>query len=245
MFFYLKPTSWTPKADFLYAIKVAGDLHPCTYQTNYNDESTKFEAFIRGIGWKKAKKGYKIPVFKGETLEEMQAYIEQHGKYCLFFSITGFELNSGDCVVWAMQQEFNVALSIGFEYVSGFVKRLNDLNAKIQKIVMDKYQVDVLSDKMQWTGGRYSEGARIIGQYDLFYVKPAYSLMAYFLTKPHLDVVNDDSKLEKHYKAVVGYQHIEANPDEFPVSMKERLEFLFSKEVAKDYEKMMKEVPMG
>ncbi len=240
MFFYLKPTSWTPKADFIYAIKVAGDLHPCTYQKDYNDESTKFEAFIRGIGWKKAKKGYKIPVFRGETLEEMQAYLKQHGKYCLFFSITGFELNSGDCVVWAMQQEFNVALSIGFEYVSGFVKRLNDLNAKIQKIVMDKHGVDVLSGTFQKT-----KQDNFTGSYDLFYVKPAYSLMAYFLTKPHLDVVNDDSKLWKHYTAVNSFKHIEANPDEFPVQMRARLEFLFSKEVAKEYETLMKEYPMG
>jgi len=245
MFFYLKPTSWTPKEDFLYAIKVDGDLHPCTYQRDYNDESTKFESFIRGTGWKKSKKGYKIPVFRGETLEEMKSYLEQHGKYCLFFSITGFQLGSDDCVVWAMKQEFNVALSIGFEYVAKFTKRIHELNAKIQKIVFDKHGVDVLLRKTQWTGGRYSEGAQIIGEYDLFYVKPAYSIMAYFLTKPHLDVVNDDSRLEKHYKAVTGWKHMEANPDEFPVSMKERLEFLFSKEVAKEYEALMKEFPMG
>jgi hypothetical protein len=244
MFFYLKPTSWTPKTDTFYAIKVDGNMHPCTYQTGLNDESTKFESFIRGTGWKTSKKGYQIPVFSGNTQEELQAYLDKYGKFCLFYSITGFGLNSGDCVVWAMQQEFNVALSIGFDYVAKFTKRINDLNTKIQKIVMQKHKVDILSKTFQWTGGRYSEGAQIIGEYDLFYVKPAYSVMAYFLTKPHLDVVSDDRKLEKHYKAVTSYKHMEANEGEFPVSMKKRLEFLFSKEVAKDYEAIMKEFPM-
>lgn len=234
MFFYLKPTSWSPKTDHFYAIKVAGEFHPCTYQRDYNEESTKFESFIRGTGWKKSKKGYKIPVFKGSTIEEMQAYIEQHGKFSLFYSITGFQLGSDDCVVWAMKQEFNVSLSIGFEYVAKFNKRIQDLNAKIQKIVMDKHGVDVLSGKFQETKqGRYA------GSYDLFYVRPHYSIMAYFLTKPHVDVISDDSKLEKHNKTVNGEEA------EFPVSMRERLEFLFSKEVSQEYEAIMKEFPLG
>ena len=245
MFFYLKPTSWSPKTDHFYAIKVAGEMHPCTYQIDYNDEPTKFESFIRGTGWKKSKKGYKIPVFKGDTIEEMKAYLEEYGKFCLFYSITGFQLGSDDCVVWAMKQEFNVALSIGFEYVSGMVERINKLNSKIQKIVMDKHQVDVLSRKMQWIGGQYTEDSHLVGEYDLFYVRPSYSVMAYFLTKPHLDVINDDNKLWKHYVAVMGYKHTQANEGEFPVQMRARLEFLFSKEVANEYEALMKEYPMS
>lgn len=223
-----------------------GDFHPCTYQRDYVEGNSKsYKSFIRGTGWKSSKKGYKIPVFTGNTTEEIQAYIDEYGKFCLFYSITGFQLNCNDCVVWAMQQEFSVALSVGFDYVAKFTKRVNDLNTKIQKIVMDKHKVDVLSNTFQWTGGKYSENSQIISEYDLFNLRPAYSIMAYFLTKPHVDVLNDDSRLEKHYRAVTSFKHIETKPNEFPVSMKKRLEFLFSKEVARDYEAIMKEFPMA
>jgi hypothetical protein len=246
MFFYLKPTSWTPKTEIIYAIKVDGDFHPCTYQRDYIEGNSKsYKSFIRGTGWKTSKKGYEIPVFTGDTQEELQAYLDKYGKFCLFYSITGFQLGCDDCVVWAMQQEFKVALSIGFDYVSKFTKRINELNSKIQKIAMEKHRIDVLSNTFQWTGGRYSEDSQIVSEYDLFHVKPAYSIMAYFLTKPHLDVISDDRKLEKYYKAVTSHKHMEANEGEFPVSMKQRLEFLFSKEVAKEYEAIMKEFPMS
>ncbi|MEK6829771.1 MAG: hypothetical protein AABY15_06645 [Nanoarchaeota archaeon] len=240
MFFYLKPTGWEPKEDTFHAIKTAGALHPCTYQSDA--KKGKYEAFIRGTGWKKSKNATVVPVYKGTTIEQAQAYMNEHGKYCLFYSITGKHLHDDDCVIWAMKQEFNVAVSLGFEYVENFCKRVNDLNQKIYKIVMDKYKLDIFSERFQYVGGEKGDG-RLISK-DLFQVKPCYSMMAYFLTKPHVDVINDDSKLWKHYVAIHGVDYIDANPNEFPVSMKQRLEFLFSKEVSEEYENIMKEFQM-
>lgn len=241
MFFYLKTTSWTPKTDTIFAIKVDGELHPCTYQRDYHERDKKtYESFIRGTGWKKSKKGYEVPVYRGTTKEEFQAYLEEHGKYCLFFSITGKQLGSGDCVVWAAQQEFNVLLSVGYDYVAGFLEKLNAINKKIADRVQKEHGVDIFLSKVQFT-----KQEQCVGNYDLFVLKPQYSVMAYFLTKPHIDPVNDDDKLWKHYVAVNGHKHVTDNEDEFPVSVRDRLTFLFGEEVANDYENLMNEYPMG
>jgi len=241
MFFYLKPTSWTPKTDTIFAIKTSGELHPCTYQSDYHERDKKtYESFIRGTGWKKSKKGYEVPVYRGTTQDEFQAYLNEYGKYCLFFSITGFQLGSGDCVVWAAQQEFNVILSVGYDYVAPFLERLNAINQKIAKRVQEEHGVDVFSNKVQFT-----KQEQCVGSYDLFYIKPHYSVMAYCLTKPHIDPVTDDEKLWKHYVAVNGHKYVQDNEGKFPVSVKDRLTFLFGKEVAKEYEELMNDFPMA
>lgn len=247
MFFHLKQTGWTPKVDIIYTIKFDGEFHPCTYQREYVEgrNTTNFGSFIRGTGWKNSKKGYKIPVYKGTTKEEWESYLSEYGKYCLFFSITGFQLGSDDCVVWAAQQEFNVTLGVGYDYMEGFLGKLNDLNSKIQKIVMDKYKLDIFHTGHQWHGGKYSETSWIISERDLFVVRPQYSLMAYFLTKPHIDPVSDDSKLWKHFVNVIGHNNLDEMEKEFPVSVRDRLTYLFSKEVSDDYEKLMKAYPIG
>ncbi len=246
MFFYLKPTSWSPKEELIYAIKVGGELHPCTYQSDA--KKGKYESFIRGTGWKKSKKVYQVPVYKGTTKEEWEAYLNEHGKYCLFYSITGKQLGDDDCVIWGAKQEFHVAIGVGYEYMANFLTKINALNAKIQKIVLEKHNVDIFSDRMQWNGGKPTDDGWIISQGNLFVVKPCYSLMAYFLTKPHIDPIVDDQKLWKHFVSIVGAKNIdegEHKEKEFPVSVRDRLTYLFSKEVSDEYAAIMKEFPLG
>lgn len=232
--FYTEKTSWTPEKDF-YAIKVEKEFHPCTYQSDAEKE--KYEAFIRGIGWKKSKKGYLIPLFKGTTVEELNDYIAKYGKFCAFYSITGFHLYSDGCVIWAAKQEFMVALNLGFEYVSKMVNDVNQLNDKILKLIHEKNTITDLRGKFCYVNGNICDM-----ETDFFKVKIHYSLVAYFLCKPHIDPVTDDEKLYKFYNRISGCKE---DQSEFPVSVKDRLTFLFSEEVSKEYERIMNEYPIG
>ena len=232
--FYTEKTSWTPEKDF-YAIKFEKEFHPCTYQSDAQNQ--KYEAFVRGIGWKKSKKGYLIPLFKGTTVEELNDYITEYGKFCAFYSITGFHLYADDCVVWSAKQEFTVGLNIGFDYVSKIVNDVNNLNDKILKLIHEKNTITDLRGKFCYVNGNICDM-----ETDFFKVKINYSLMAYFLCKPHVDVVSDDDKLYKFYNRISGCKE---DQSEFPVSVKDRFTFLFSEEVSNEYERIMKEYPIG
>lgn len=228
-FFYVQPTSWTPTEPF-FAIKNKKRLIPCTYQSDA--KNGKYEAFIYGEGWKKSKNATEVPLPNGD----LSKYLSEYGEYCLFYAITGKERHSRDCVVWAANQEFSVALSVGLEYNSKFVSKVKALNVLIQKIVMEKYGVDVFSEKFQYT----KKDNRMVWK-DLFYVKPHYSLMAYFLCAPHIDPVSDDDKMWKHFAKLEGVE----NEDKFPVSVKDRLTYLFSEEVSDEYERIMNDYPLS
>lgn len=233
IFNYVGETSWTPKEDF-WAIKVEKELYPCTYQSDA--KKGEYESFVRGRGWKKSKKGILVSKFKGESVSDLNSYLKDWGKECLFYSITGFNTNSDDCVIWAARQEFIVSLSVGFEYVAGLTGKINVLNEKIKQIVKEKHGIDMEEHRYQ-----YTKEKRLVSIDDLFLIRPSYSLMAYFLTKPNLDVIRDDDRLWKHYVNLNGIE----NESEFPVCMRDRLTFLFSKEISDGYEQIMKNYPMA
>lgn len=234
MMFYLKSTDWTPKEPF-FAIKTEGDLHPCCYQSDA--KKGKFEAFIRGKGWKKAKKAQLVPLFEGTTKADFEAYLKTWGKYCLFYAITGKELNSGDCIVWHAQQEFIVLLSVGYDYIQSFYERITAINRIIDATIKKHLNVTEITT-------RYIQNKKGFFSTDKFFqVRPTYSLMAYFITAPHVDVVSDDDKLWKHFVEL--YKPTEAEMQAFPVSMRDRLTFLFGKEASDMYEAVMKDFPMS
>lgn len=227
-FFYVQPTSWSPTEPF-YAIKNKGRLIPCSYQSDA--KNGKYEAFVRGDGWMKSKKAIEVPLPTGDYKE----YLDKWGEYCLFYGITGFQRHSNDCVVWAADQEFSVALQVGLDYVKQIVSEIHSLNETIRNIVFEKHGVDILCEAMQYTNDK-----KLVWK-NLFKVKPHYSLIGYCLCAPHIDPVSDDDKLWKHFIEVEGIE----NEDKFPVSVKDRMTYLFSEDVATRYEKIMKAYPLS
>lgn len=227
---YLKETSWTPKEPF-FAIKFENALYPCSYQSDA--KKGKFEAFIRGVGHKKAKKGIEIPLLEqNPSIEQLNDYINKYGANCAFYSITGFTIDSNDCVVSAMQTEFKSGLAVGLEYTSKFAGEIHQLNQMIKEVYQTKYGID-FSDS--WNTP--SKNPKIYGHFfttDLFYVRPNFALFFYWLCAPHIDPVNDDSKMEKLFTKLY-----DSEKTEFPVSVKDRLTFLFGEPVCKEYERLM------
>ena len=232
MLHYLQHTSWTPTEPF-YAIKVNGEYHPCTYQSD--TKKGTYESFIRGTGWKKQKKGYLIPLFEG-SMKDFQVYIDLYGEYCLFYSITGKQLGDDACIIWSARQGFKVILSVGWEHVLNFYTQACAINAKIKELELSKRGIDI-------TQNYWIDDKRWINTRDLFFVAPTYSIMAYFLTAPHVDVIQDDERLWKHFVSVCGPE-TEEERAAFPVCMRDRFVYLWSEEVASMYETMMNDFPM-
>lgn len=228
--YYLKPTDRTPTEPFK-AIKVNGEFHPCTYQSDA--KNGKYEAFVSG--WKKAKKAYDIPLFAGTGKEEFESYLATWGKYCLFYSITGYPLDSGDCVVWAAKQEFMVLLSVGYDYVKSMYDRLIAINDKIIEATKKQLGVAEITYWMDTPKG-------LVTANKLFLVKPHYSIAVYLLTAPHIDPISDDDKLWKHF--IETYKPTEQEMDSFPDSVKDRLTFLFGEDVSQMYEAILNDFPL-
>ena len=233
LFIYLKPTSWSPKESF-YAIKHGNELHPCTYHSDAI--KGKYESFIRGEGWKKSKTATLIPLFTGTTIPEFEDYIKQWGKACFFYSVTGKQINDDDCIVWAARQEFMSAMGVGMEYYQKFVTAIRAINDKIYE-VMEKRGFDIHQQYITKDEVFYSTR-------DFFVVRPSYSIMAYFITAPTVDVIEDDAKLWKHYVEEYRPETDEELNNVFPVCMKDRITFLFGIEVSDMYEKLMKDFPI-
>ena len=230
--YYLKSSDRTTTEPF-FAIKVKKVLYPCTYQLSA--KSGDYRAFVRGTGWKKAKEAVIIPVYSGTTKDEFEAYLTTYGKECLYYSMTGYELNSNDCCAWHSTQEFQVLLSVGYDYMESFHAEISKINTLISNSIKNYLGVTEIT---RWI----EVGDKFYSSTDFFEVRPCYSMMVYFLTAPHVDVINDDSKLEKHFIALHKPTEIEMN--NFPESMKDRIIFLFGKDVADLYHSIMSDFPM-
>lgn len=242
MFYYCQFDERTPKEPFL-SYKIDGELHPKT--------SSGKQIFIYGKGWKTPKgKGILIPLLPNLKYESVKSHIEEFGKNCTFYAITGYEIRSQDCCAFASSQEFNVATSKmpeSLEYVAECVSEIKKVNQKIYQLMLEKYGIDMEGRNYQYCKDD-PEHKNLIVKNDLFWLRPHYSLMAYFLTKPHLDVVSDDGKLWKHFVELYPGDKLDLVHEEkceLPIQMKARLEFLFNKEISEDYERIMNKYPMG
>jgi len=240
MFSYLNETSWTPTEPF-YAIRVKingqKELHPCNYQSDAN--KGKYEAFIRGIGWKKAKTAELIPLFKG-GLPEFKEYLETYGKYCLFYAITGKELNSDDCVVSAAKAEIISLLHYGADYCMEVSKAVNELNNRIIKHTLNQLGLTEITHRYQ----TLPNGNHLNAE-DLFRLKVNYYIFYPLIGPPNLDPMVDDTRLFKHYVAMVrAGVYNDPEIENFPVSVKDRLTFLFGEYVANEYKRILYAYPI-
>lgn len=116
------------------------------------------------------------------------------------------------------------------EYGTKFLELIHEINNDIKNIY--------ISQGFEFNKGYSYINDVFVSHTDLFSVKPQYSIMYYFLTKPTVDVVSDDDKLWKHFVHI----HKAFNYDldnTLPVSVKDRLIFLFNKDIAKKYENLL------
>lgn len=173
-FIYINENSYgyhNKPIDSFRAVKKDGIIYPLT---NINDN----KAFVYGIGRFNVNKKnlIHVPVYS-EKQEDWNEYLHKYGMYCLFYSISGNDLNSPDCCVSMQQNEFCSVVKCGIfdylEFTSSFFE-------------FDKIQRSYISN------------LKDIYNLDNLYIKPQYKILI-FPTKPTMDTILDDSKLEKVY----------------------------------------------
>lgn len=94
--------------------------------------------FIYGQGWKKVNKKniIDVPYFSG-NVEDWDNYIGHYGKRCLFFSLTGEDLNSQDAAVWMARKEFDAIDDIRKH--TEFMVKLHELQ-EVQTPILESYK---------------------------------------------------------------------------------------------------------
>lgn len=147
------------------------------------------EIFIYGVGRKKVgkRKLYEIPLFDNEA-EHWNDYINQYGKYCLFFSLTGNDYDSMDCCLTSERNEFNSINNYGaveyVDFIENFL-RINELQRKVLE---------------QWHNTYYGSGYSIDRFVDKYLFRPCYNI--YWLSFQYsTDVLEDDKRMEEFYEA--------------------------------------------
>lgn len=120
--------------DIIPCLKYKGELYPLS-------RMGENEAFIYGVGWRKVNKAgtnrIDVPVYDG-LLSHFKEYVEKYGKRIMFYSLTGYDLSSQDCVAYRAQMEFCVILQ---------PKIYNDFG-KYQQFVEDYHRLrELMRDK--------------------------------------------------------------------------------------------------
>lgn len=189
--------------------------------------------FVRGFGYIKTKYIETIPVYDG-TIDSWNDYVLKYGYHCLFYSLTGYTLDSDDCCAYNMQREFRSFVSSGMGLVK-YAKYVN-LFQKINAIQLTTFKNYPFIFNFE---------------YDKYYFTPCYSLYGILTITPYVDTIRDDEKMERLYrrirttelkdKGIDNYQQItniidgEIEGGIFPVCSKDRMKLLFGDECVKAY----------
>ena len=200
-----------PKSDFR-ALKLSNkdkrELHPSWREETIKNTSVLCpcssddkEVFVYGLGWKKlGKKNWiNVPLFSGE-IEDWDNYLNEYGKDCLFYSLTGYSLQSNDCCANNMISEFLSLLQCkgGIEQYQKYVENIE----AIQEI-----QTKVFEEKLSYMS-EYERKSFI----DKNLIRPCYRVFL-FITTPYLDTPNDDDKLERFYRTYRNHEIKTSHPE--------------------------------
>ena len=174
-------------------VKNTSVLYPCSYDDK--------ELFVYGLGWKKlGKKNWiNVPLFSGE-IEDWDNYLNEYGKDCLFYSLTGYSLQSNDCCASNMISEFLSLLQCKGG-IGEYQKYVENIEA-IQEI-----QREVFNEKLSYMG-EYERKSFI----DKNLIRPCYRVFL-FITTPYLDTPNDDDKLECFYRTYRNHEIKTSHPE--------------------------------
>lgn len=215
---------------------VKTDFVPCV------DVDDKGKFFIYGLGWRKlgVRNRMEIPHFDINK-DDINEYFQKYGIDCLYFSLTGKDYRSSDCCTLPMQYELCSMFRVKnikdyFEFV--------DVIKKIQNIQTNVIEND--KDLVDWEKRYYLKDTLISVRYRM-----------YLMTTPHLNCIDDDVQLEKYYRAKRKRQLIkeklysyydknitttidkEIEDGVFPISLQDRLTYLFGKECSDLYKKAL------
>jgi len=157
---------------------------------NFYDDSL----FVKGIGWKKIGKTNKviIPTFSG-NVEDWDDYILKYGKMCLFYSLSGYSLDSCDCCAYNLRNEFYSIFQCKGG-ILGYQKYVENMLA-IQDI-----QRKVLEDKFSLLS-EYIRNSYI----DKYLFRPFFN-MYFVVMPPYLDTPADDDKMLGFYRRYRYYE---------------------------------------
>lgn len=197
------------------------------------DDYKENELFVGGLGWKKFGKTNKvvIPTFSG-NVEDWDEYLEKYGKYCLFYSLSGYSLDDMDCCAFNAQREFLSLLQCN----GGIVK--------YQKYVENFKSIQEIQKKV------FAEKLSFISETEMKYFVRDNLFTPYFAEwilsiPPYLDTPNDDYKMEvfyrKYRKHEIKLEHsdydwkkiseiMDKEMEEgkvFPICMSDRMKMLF------------------
>ena len=196
----------------------------------------KDEVFVHSLGYIKAKTIENIPSYDG-LRSSWNEYIAKYGYDCLFYSLTGYELHTNDCCAYKMQCEFKsiILSNIDLGEYTELVHLFKTINS---------YQQSKLSDLSFLYKGEDKN----------FLFEPSYGLVGLMTTSPFYDTLKHDDKLVKLYVRIRSHEltvkgdnlaisrktaEKEVDDGVFPVSMSERIRYLFGDECEKTYREVV------
>lgn len=200
------------------------------------------EVFVYGLGWKKMteKNTIEVPVFSG-YVEDWDNYLKQYGKECLFYSISGYDLNSMDCCAYNVRREFHSLLQCdgGIEKYQTYVNTI----LKIREIQKQKIEETFSPFVSDWF-------VKDLTKKLLF--NPSFGIM-FLIFEPYLDTIEDDGKLETFYRKKRYYElrgkyesvveiddiitkEMDEEDGVFPVCMSNRMSVIYGDECNRLYD---------
>ena len=190
----------------------------------------------------KGEKIVTIPRYDG-TIEGWNDYVLKYGYACLFYSLTDYSLHSPDCCALAMQREFKslIMSNWGLHKYAKFVDCYRRMN-------------DIQLNALRKLGNFYKE------TYYKYLFMPCFSLYGILPIEPSCDILVDDDKLKRFYKDIRIGEMVKIGKSEleiietldkeiadriFPISVKDRIKYLYGEKCVKLYEQAMAEVGLS
>lgn len=227
-------------------IRIYGENHEVDNKKEYRVPITATngnKVFVPGIGYITTKRIETIPTYDGKV-DSWNDYVLKYGYQCMFYSLTGYTLNSMDCCAYSMQKEFRsfVMSGMGLTLYAKYVNLFQKINA-LQLSTLKSYPFIFTFE------------------YDKYYFAPCYSVGGLLTVEPYADTVKDDDKMECLYRRIrvtelrdkgikEGVKLAEIIDKEikdgiFPVCMKDRMKLLFGDECVKAYVKILDDFKMN
>lgn len=200
------------------------------------DQKYKSSNYVRGIGCFKVKESdlYSIPHIKEINSTTWKDYLSKYGENCLYYSLSGYYLDSPTCEEYNMQNEFKCLLNCNID--------------------IDKYkQYCLLFDKLH---DLQTKAFKKIGLYcfdfEDFYIYPSFKHY-HIIGHPYMEVFKHDEILwnlyckQRKINMIGNYRQIYEKQKQYflnrecyyPTDIKDRIIDIFGLEAANIYERML------